>query len=123
MDNQHPSINNELFYQRPKEGYGFIYKYTSPSGKSYIRQTITSLKDREIRKYISEIRLEHTIISLSSGKGYRKARFTDKMTKEEIAHEIIIMKKAINENNSRIKNIKKVMRSQIAYLKILEREA
>lgn len=84
---------------------------------------LTGLKDREIRKYISEIRLEHTIISLSSGKGYRKARFTDKMTKEEIAHEIIIMKKAINENNSRIKNIKKVMRSQIAYLKILEREA
>lgn len=84
---------------------------------------LTGLKDREIRKYISEIRLEHTIISLSSGKGYRKARFTDKMTKEEIAQEIIIMKKAINENNSRIKNIKKVMRSQIAYLKILEREA
>lgn len=30
----------------PKKGYGYIYKYTSPSGKSYIGQTIQSLKDR-----------------------------------------------------------------------------
>lgn len=58
MDNQHPSINNELFYQRPKEGYGFIYKYTSPSGKSYIGQTINSLKDRAK--------------NLISGNGYKK---------------------------------------------------
>lgn len=32
--------------KRPKKGYGYIYKYTSPSGKSYIGQTIRSLKDR-----------------------------------------------------------------------------
>lgn len=32
--------------KRPKKGYGYIYKYTSPSGKSYIGQTICSLKDR-----------------------------------------------------------------------------
>ena len=31
---------------RPKSGYGYIYKYTSPSGKSYIGQTIRSLKER-----------------------------------------------------------------------------
>lgn len=30
----------------PKKGYGFIYKYTSPSGKSYIGQTIYSLAER-----------------------------------------------------------------------------
>lgn len=30
----------------PKKGYGYIYKYTSPSGKSYIGQTIQSLSDR-----------------------------------------------------------------------------
>lgn len=30
----------------PKNGYGFIYKYTSPSGSSYIGQTTTSLKQR-----------------------------------------------------------------------------
>lgn len=30
----------------PKKGYGYIYKYTSPSGKSYIGQTITSLSVR-----------------------------------------------------------------------------
>lgn len=30
----------------PKKGYGYIYKYTSPSGKSYIGQTIRSLSER-----------------------------------------------------------------------------
>mgnify|MGYP003571263887 CR=1 FL=1 len=34
------------FELKPKKGYGFIYKYTSPSGKSYIGQTIYSLKER-----------------------------------------------------------------------------
>lgn len=32
--------------KRPKHGYGFIYKYTSPSGFSYIGQTTRSLKER-----------------------------------------------------------------------------
>lgn len=37
-------MNN--FEKKPKTNYGFIYKYTSPSGKSYIGQTIYSLKER-----------------------------------------------------------------------------
>lgn len=32
--------------ERPKQGYGWIYKYTSPSGKSYIGQTTYSLYER-----------------------------------------------------------------------------
>lgn len=31
---------------KPKKGHGYIYKYTSPSGKSYIGQTVTSLSER-----------------------------------------------------------------------------
>lgn len=31
---------------KPKKGHGFIYKYTSPSGKSYIGQTVTGLSER-----------------------------------------------------------------------------
>lgn len=58
MDNQQPSINNSLFYQIPKTGYGYIYKYTSPSGKSYIGQTSGSLKSRAK--------------NLCSGNGYKK---------------------------------------------------
>ena len=34
------------FETKPKEKKGFIYKYTSPSGKSYIGQTCRSLKER-----------------------------------------------------------------------------
>lgn len=32
--------------EKPKDGYGWIYKYTSPSGKSYIGQTTYSLYER-----------------------------------------------------------------------------
>ena len=37
-------MNN--FELKPKKGYGFIYKYTSPNGKNYIGQTTYSLKER-----------------------------------------------------------------------------
>lgn len=56
MDNQQPS--NNLFYQKPKIGYGYIYKYTSPSNKSYIGQTINSLAERAK--------------NITSGIGYKK---------------------------------------------------
>ena len=39
MDNQKLSI-------KPHNGYGFVYKYTSPSGKIYIGKTKTTLKER-----------------------------------------------------------------------------
>lgn len=56
MDNQQPS--NSLFYQKPQKGKGFIYMYTSPSGKHYIGQTVNSLARRAE--------------SVISGKGYKK---------------------------------------------------
>lgn len=43
MDNQQPSIKSEIVNQLPLSGKGFIYCYTSPSGKKYIGQTIQSL--------------------------------------------------------------------------------
>lgn len=45
MDYQQPS-NNKIFYQRPERGYGYIYRYIAPSGKSYIGQTINTLAER-----------------------------------------------------------------------------
>lgn len=33
-------------YKEPKKNYGYVYKYTSPSSKSYIGQTIHSLIER-----------------------------------------------------------------------------
>lgn len=82
---------------------------------------ITGINDRQIRRIISDIRKEHTIISLSSNKGYRKVKSTDDMTKEEIRLEYEIIKHQLAESNSRIKEIKKNMRSSIARLKILEK--
>lgn len=49
---------NYLFYKQPKEGYGFIYRYTSPSNKSYIGQTRRNLKER----------------SQNNGKGYKNCK-------------------------------------------------
>lgn len=45
--NQQPR-NDKMndFERKPKKGYGFIYMYTSPSGKKYIGQTIRSLVER-----------------------------------------------------------------------------
>lgn len=39
-------MNCLITQQKPKKGYGFIYRYVSPSGKSYVGQTIHSLKER-----------------------------------------------------------------------------
>ena len=45
MDNQTLSI-------KPKYGYGFIYCYTSPSGKKYIGKTKTDLKTRAKKNFV-----------------------------------------------------------------------
>lgn len=39
-------MDNQILSAKPKNGFGFIYCYTSPSGKKYIGQTKTSLKER-----------------------------------------------------------------------------
>lgn len=82
---------------------------------------IVGVSDRTIRNAIANIRKEHNIISLTTGKGYRKPKSTQDMTPEEIESEINIIKKQLKENNNRIKKIKYNMKSQIAYLKMLEK--
>lgn len=82
---------------------------------------LTGEKDRSVRRYISLIRKEHNIISLSSLKGYKRPKSTNDMTQQEIEEEYKIIKKQLRENNSRIKKIKYNMKSQIAYLKMLEK--
>lgn len=39
------------FEQKPKDGYGFIYKYVGPTGKIYIGQTRRSLKERALTSH------------------------------------------------------------------------
>lgn len=46
MNNQQPSININIFNKIPKRNYGFIYCYTSPSGKKYIGQTVQTINNR-----------------------------------------------------------------------------
>ena len=82
---------------------------------------LTGIDERTLRRYISDIRKEHSIISLSSTKGYKKSKSTDDMTPEEMVVEYDMVKHQIAESNSRIKELKKNMKSSIARLKILEK--
>lgn len=82
---------------------------------------LTGLDERTVRRFISDIRKEHSIISLSSGKGYKKSKSTDDMTQDEMIVEYDMVKHQIAESNSRIKELKKNMKSSIARLKILEK--
>ena len=82
---------------------------------------LTGFDERRIRKIISDIRKDHSIISLSSGKGYMKSKSTDDMTQQEMQIEYDMVKHQIAESNSRIKELKKNMKSSIARLKILEK--
>lgn len=81
----------------------------------------TGLSDREVRRLISGLKKEHTIISLSSGKGYRKVKYTDDMSQEEIQAEYEVVKHCINEINSRKKVYNHQLRQFIAYFKMLEK--
>ena len=82
---------------------------------------LTGLDERSVRRIISDIRKEHSIISLSSGKGYKKSKSTDNMTQDEIKIEYDMVKHQIAESNSRIKELKKNMKSSISRLKVLEK--
>lgn len=81
----------------------------------------TGLTDREVRRLISELKKEHTIISLSSGKGYRKCKYTEAMSQEEIQAEYEVVKHCINEINSKKKVYNSQLRQFIAYFKMLEK--
>jgi len=82
---------------------------------------LTNLSDRQVRDFISQIKQEHTIISSSRGKGYRRTRSSDDMTNEEMLEEIDALKHCINEINSRKKVYNKQLRQYIANLKVLQK--
>ena len=98
--------------------------YLIPTNRYITRQELielTGCSDRMIRRTISDLKKEHTIISLSSGKGYRKVNHTDNMTNLEMIQEYEIVKHCIAEINSRKKVYNMQLRQYIAYLKVLEK--
>lgn len=82
---------------------------------------LTKISDREVRRCISDLKKEHTIISLSSGKGYKRVNSSEKMNQEEIKKEIDLIKHCINEINCKKKVYNYQLRQFIANLKILEK--
>ncbi len=83
---------------------------------------LTNMSDREIRRTISEIKQEHTIISLSSEKGYRRMIDISQADQKQILKEIETIKHCINEINSRKKVYNKQLRQYIASLKVLQKQ-
>lgn len=83
---------------------------------------LTKLGDRQIRDIISTIKQEHTIISLSSKKGYRRMIDISQANEEQIKKEIETIKHCINEINSRKKVYNRQLRQYIASLKVLQKK-
>lgn len=83
---------------------------------------LVKMSDREIRRTISEIKQEHTIISLSSGKGYRRMINLDEANKEQLIKELETIKHCINEINSKKKVYNRQLRQYIASLKVLQKK-
>lgn len=85
-------------------------------------QDLTGLPERTVRDRISKLKKECVILSFSSGKGYRKVKPTEEMTKEEMELEYQEVMHCIREYQHRITDLKKSMRKLIARKKILEKE-
>lgn len=83
---------------------------------------LTNLSDREVRRAISEIKKEHTIISLSSGKGYRKMIKLDDADQNKLLEEYETIKHCINEINCKKKTYNMQLRQFIASLKVIEKK-
>lgn len=83
---------------------------------------LTGLSERVVRREISKLKKECVILSFSSGKGYRKVKPTEEMTKEEMEIEYQEVMHCIREYQHRITDLKKSMRKLIARKKILEKE-
>ena len=85
-------------------------------------QDLTGLPERVVRDRISKLKKQCVILSFSSGKGYRKVKPTEEMTKEEMELEYEEVMHCIREYQHRITDLKKSMRKLIARKKILEKE-
>lgn len=83
---------------------------------------LTNLSDRQVRDFISTIKQEHTVISSSRKKGYRKMIDLNDSSKEQLNEEYQIIKHCINEINSRKKVYNKQLRQLIASLKVIEKK-
>lgn len=80
----------------------------------------TGLSDRDIRRLISELKKERVVLYSSSRSGYRLAKELKKMTPEERAEEIDLVRHSLNDCKSRTTQLNKQKRKYIAYLKKAE---
>ena len=85
-------------------------------------QDLTGLSERAVRQNLSDLKKQMVILSFSSGKGYRKVKPTEEMTKEEMLIEQGEINHCLNEYKHRIKDLKKSMRKLVARAKVLDKE-
>lgn len=73
------------FRDKPRSGYGWIYKYTSPSGKSYIGQTTYSLYERARKNGIG---YQRCTVFYNAIKKYGLENFTVEILDEVLEQEL-----------------------------------
>ena len=82
----------------------------------------TGLSDRTLRQKISDLKQKMPVIYNSQTKGYRLAKTINKeMSKEELEHEIKLIRHCINDIEARKDVFNKQEREYIAYLKVAEK--
>lgn len=88
--------------------------------------SIYNLKDRELRRTITEISMHYPVVSHSKAKGYRISNVEKLLQENNVNHinsEIEELQHCVNELNSRIQMMKKRQKALISALKVLEKGA
>lgn len=84
--------------------------------------TIVGICDRAIRREVAEMANYLPILSLSKEKGYRVLCFNEETTIEDLERMHEELQHQINENKSRIDNLKARMKPLVALQKVIEKK-
>lgn len=84
--------------------------------------TIVGICDRAIRREVAEMANYLPILSLSKDKGYRVLCFNENTTLEELETMHELLQHQINENKSRINELKARMKPLVALQKVIEKK-
>ena len=80
------------------------------------------VSDREVRSQVAELANHVAVVSLSKGKGYKVPTFDENTPIEKLQAMHDEVQHQINENKSRIDNIKARMKPLVALQKVLEKK-
>jgi len=105
-----------------EEFYSPIFNFLKETRTKEEIANYLGVSKRTAREEVASIGKHYAVIRGSFQKGYRLAKPINKMTLEEKMKEKELVRRTVNEFNSRIKDMKRTMKPLIAYLKVLEKQ-